>query len=125
MIALDASALLVFLFTEPGHTEVARRIGSCCMSAVNLAEVLGKLVERGVDPAVALRRLRATTIEIVPFDADHAARAAAFLPLTRPRGLSLADRACLSLAAGRGIPALTADRAWQDLDVGVDIQLVR
>ena len=97
MIALDASALLVFLFTEPGHTEVASRIGSCCMSAVNLAEVLGKLVERGVDPAVAHRRLRSTTIEIVPFDADQAARSAAFLPLTRPRGLSLADRLCLAL----------------------------
>ena len=125
MIVLDASALLVFLFGEPGHAEVARVIERSCMSTVNLAEVVGKFVERGVDARLVLGRLRSTTIEFVPFDADQAARSAAMLPLARPRGLSLADRACLALAASRGVPVITADRAWQDLDVGVDVRVVR
>ena len=125
MIVLDASALLVFLFGEPGHAEVARGIGRSCMSTVNLAEVVGKFVERGVDARLVLGRLRSTTIEFVPFDADQAARAAEMLPLTRPHGLSLADLACLALAASRGVPVITADRVWQELDVGIDVRVVR
>lgn len=35
MIALDASALLAFLFREPGHEQVAAVIENSCMSAVN------------------------------------------------------------------------------------------
>lgn len=125
MIVLDAPALLVFLFGDPGHAEGARGIGRSCMSAVNLAEVVGKLVERGVDARLVLGRLRSTTIEFVPFDVDQAAAAAALLGLTRPLGLSLADRTCLALAASRGIPVITADRVWQELDVGVDVRVVR
>lgn len=44
---------------------------------------------------------------------------------TRPLGLSLADRACLTLAKRLGVPALTTDRAWADADTGAEIQLVR
>lgn len=46
---LDSSALLALLWDEPG-TEVVERLlsnGPCAMSAVNVAEVAGKLSERG------------------------------------------------------------------------------
>jgi len=32
---LDASALLAFLFREPGHEAVTTVIGDCCISTVN------------------------------------------------------------------------------------------
>ena len=51
--------------------------------------------------------------------------AASLRPATRAKGLSLGDRACLALAIERGVPALTADRAWMELDVGVDVRLIR
>ena len=37
----------------------------------------------------------------------------------------LADRACLALAVRLGVPAVTADRAWAELDVGVEVIAVR
>jgi PIN domain nuclease of toxin-antitoxin system len=40
-------------------------------------------------------------------------------------GLSLGDRACLALARMRRLPAVTADRAWARLDLGIAIELVR
>ena len=46
-------------------------------------------------------------------------------PLTREAGLSLADGACLALATTLGSPALTADGAWAELDVGPRIDLIR
>jgi PIN domain nuclease of toxin-antitoxin system len=125
VIALDASALLAFLFREAGHDAVARHIDRCCLSTVNLAEVLGRFARDGHDPNDVLARLAATSIEIVPFGPRDAAAAAALVPATRPLGLSLGDRACLALAAVRDIPALTADRIWADLDVAVTIEIAR
>ena len=125
MIALDASALLAFLFREPGEELVADAVNHSCLSAVNLCEVLDLFARDGHDPFELLKRIREVSIEIVPFDSDQAALAAALAPVVRPKGLSLADRACLALAASRGIPALTADRAWADLDIEVEVQVIR
>lgn len=46
-------------------------------------------------------------------------------PLTKARGLSLADRACLALARRLNVPVVTADREWADLNLGVIVQLIR
>lgn len=125
MMALDASALLAFLFSEPGHDRVAPHIAAACISAVNFSEVLGRFARDGHDTTIAAQRLRATGMEIVPFDADAAATAAALRPKTDRLGLSLGDRACLALAVARGIPVLTADRAWSRLRLPVEIHVIR
>jgi ribonuclease VapC len=39
--------------------------------------------------------------------------------------LSLGDRACLSLAGGLGAVAVTTDRRWTVLDLGVSVRAVR
>ncbi len=125
MIVLDASALLAFLFRETGQERVAEVVVHSCISTVNLCEVLGRFVRDGHDPVKILNRIQKTSIEIVPFDSDQAALAAALAPALRLKGLSLGDRACLALATSREIPALTADRAWIDLDVPVEVLLIR
>jgi|GEM_PF-2780485 len=40
-------------------------------------------------------------------------------------GLSLGERACLALALALGRPLVTADRVWGNLDVGVEVILIR
>jgi PIN domain nuclease of toxin-antitoxin system len=40
-------------------------------------------------------------------------------------GLSLADRACLALALRLGLPIVTADRAWAELELAVQVQTIR
>lgn len=125
MIALDASALLAFLFQEDGHEQVAEHLDECCLSTVNLSEVIGRFARDSYDPQMVLRQIMATRIEIVAFSSNQAALAAALLPQTRSLGLSLADRACLSLALARQIPALTADLVWQQTDIGVEIVTIR
>jgi PIN domain nuclease of toxin-antitoxin system len=125
VIALDASALLAFLFRERGCRRVAELIDEACLSTVNLSEVLGRFARDGMDVHEAARRISATTIEIVPFSAHHAQSAAELLPLARPLGLSLGDRACLALAHARDVPAVTADRAWRELDVGIELIVIR
>jgi PIN domain nuclease of toxin-antitoxin system len=125
MIAIDASALLAFLFREKGHEKVAPLLEEGCISTVNVAEVLGRFVRDGHDGSTVLNRLTATPMEIVPFSQEHAALAAMLLPATQPLGLSLGDRACLALASARNIPAVTADRTWKSLQIGVEIRVIR
>ena len=125
MIALDASALLAFLFREPGHEQVAEAMAAACISTVNLAETLGRFSRDGLDVGPIAQRLSDSPIEIVPFSSRQAAICARLLPQTRERGLSLGDRACLALASDRQIPAMTADREWTELDTGIDIALIR
>ena len=125
MIVLDASAVLVYLFREVGHEAVAEIIEDSCLSTVNLSEVLGRFVRDGHDAGVVLEQFHATRIEIVEFDDDQAVLAANLVTKTQPLGLSLGDRACLALGLARGLPVLTADRAWRDVGVGVEMRVLR
>ncbi len=125
MIALDSSALLAFLYREPGHEVVDSRLENSVLSTVNLAEVLTRFARDGEDPVLALQHLEQGPYEIVPFHASDAAVAASLFPPTARRGLSLGDRACLALATSRGIPALTADRNWAGLELGISIEFIR
>jgi ribonuclease VapC len=43
---------------------------------------------------------------------------------TKEYGLSLGDRACLSLGLRLAATVLTSDQTWKSLDLSVDIQLV-
>ena len=125
MIVLDSSALLALLFFEPGCERVAEVVPRSCMSTVNLAEVLGRLARDGRALDEALDQIEQMGIVWIDFDRELAIAAAALLLPTMPSGLSLGDRACLALARLRDLPAVTADRAWAKLDLGIPIEVVR
>jgi PIN domain nuclease of toxin-antitoxin system len=125
VIVLDSSALLAMLFFEPGCERVAQLVPQSCMTTVNLAEVLGRLARDGRVLDQMVDQLDRMGIAWIDFDRELAIVAAALLPQTAPSGLSLGDRACLALARRRGLPAVTADRAWGRLDLGIPIEVVR
>ncbi len=122
---LDASALLAHIGGEPGSDGVDALAGEALISAVNLAEVLSKLTERGLSQRDADGIVYRYRLEIVPFDEELARQTGALRPATRSLGLSLGDRACLALAQRERLPVLTADRSWAKLDLGVAIRVVR
>jgi ribonuclease VapC len=123
--ALDASALLAVLQREPGADAVVPLLGRAAISAVNWSETVQKALARSV-PMQGLRRdIEALGVSIVPFVAADAEEAAGLWPQTVQAGLSLGDRACLALAHREAVPALTTDRAWRSLSIGVDIQVIR
>jgi ribonuclease VapC len=122
---LDASALLALLQAEPGAERVAAALPRAALSSVNLSEVVAKLADGGL-PIEAIRAsLGALDLDVRSFDEDSAYEAGGLRPATRAHGLSLADRACLALARRLGATALTADRAWIDLEVGVAVEAIR
>ncbi|BDG30120.1 type II toxin-antitoxin system VapC family toxin [Thermus thermophilus] len=128
---LDASALLALLKGEPGAERVAEVLErGAYLSAVNLAEVLSKLADWGEDPAEAQARMEGVgllgaAVEVLPFTGEDALEVARLRALTRAYGLSFGDRACLALARRLGLPALTAERAWAELDLGIPVEVLQ
>jgi PIN domain nuclease of toxin-antitoxin system len=122
---LDASALIALLWEEPGAEAVEALFGRSVVSAVNWSEVLQRYDALGLGVQGRRDSLEALGIVIEDFTGDDAEATAGLWASTRTAGLSLADRACLALARRLGLPAHTADREWQKVDVGVEVVLIR
>jgi PIN domain nuclease of toxin-antitoxin system len=121
----DSSAILALIKNEVGAAEARRLLPGAILSSVNLTEVLTVLSDDGMPSQQAEATLDAFGFEIEPFDRASAREAARLRPLTRHRGLSLGDRACLALAQRLERAVLTADRHWADLGLPIDIRLIR
>lgn len=128
---LDASAVLALVQNEPGARVVAAALAvTAVISVINWAEVLSKVAEANGDVdelAVSLRGdgFLGDALSIEPMTEGDCLTVAWMRPVTRSAGLSLADRTCLALARRLGLPVLTADRSWLDLELGIDVRLIR
>lgn len=125
MYVLDASALLCVLFDEPGAEHVSERLTGALISAINYSEVIAKLVDRGAPAEEIVSIMADLDVGIVPVDRHQGELAGMLRKATRDIGLSLGDRACLALALTRRAIALTTDRAWAELDIGLEVELAR
>jgi ribonuclease VapC len=125
MIVLDASALLAAMLNERGAEKVEEIIDEAVICAVNASEVISKLVDKGYGEAEVRRLYDMLRLDVVDFDQGLALAAGFLRSNTRPKGLSLGDRACLALALRENATALTADRAWAEIDIGCHVELIR
>ncbi|MEN8196879.1 MAG: type II toxin-antitoxin system VapC family toxin [Pseudomonadota bacterium] len=124
-VLFDASAILAVLRGEPGRETVAGHASAWAISAVNAAEVAAKLVDGGMPDHEVRTTFDNLALEIIPFDAETALVSGLMRAATRHKGLSLGDRACLAQGRISGEPVLTTDKAWDSLDLGVEIRVVR
>ena len=127
MRVFDSSAVLALIFGEPGAELAARLMDQhdALISSVNHAEVLGKLLDRGLSADDVAAISQQLPLKVMPFTAEQAQLAAGLRPTTRALGLSLGDRCCLALVRQQGgATVVTADRPWAGL-AGFDISLIR
>lgn len=123
---LDSTALIALIGSEPGSDKIAAVLDQSTMSAVNFTETIHKLVQRGSDPSTVERLLAQLQINITDWTEDLSYRSADFAALGRSHGLSLGDRACLTLAKFLHATAVTSDRAWREAShLGVRIEIFR
>jgi len=128
VMVLDASAVLALLQDERGADAVEDAVDEgALISAVNLSEVLAKMTDAGATAHAAGDLIVSLFVDVEPFGLASARGAARIRGLLPSAGLSLGDRACLALAAARGLPVVTADRAWLDHAgrLGIDVRSIR
>lgn len=110
---------------EPGFENVLPLLGRAVMSAVNWSETVQKLARSGVDTSALRSEIEELGVTLVAYTLDDAEETARLWPTTRIAGLSLSDRACLALALREALPAVTADRSWSNLTLGIEVHLIR
>lgn len=128
-VVLDASALIAYLYQEPGSDVVESAISmGAVISAVNWAEVLSKVNDKGEDIVDLVAKVADEEFDwltIFPVTEPDAIRIAELRQRTKILGLSLGDRACLALGLRLKLTVLTADRIWKNLAIGIPILTIR
>lgn len=126
-IVLDTSAVLAWLFQEAGADQVlpVLEAGSGIMSSVNYAELAGKLTDQGMPVEIIRETLFDLELEVIDFDAAQAFESGMLRTISKAFGLSLGDRACLTLAIIKKLPVLTADRIWLNVPVPIEVRSIR
>jgi ribonuclease VapC len=122
---LDASALLAMMKSEPGGMIVEARLLGSGISSVNWSEVIQKLIAQEVVTIGLQEALEDLGLIILPFTTEQAELAASLWTTTKSLGLSLGDRSCLALAITLSLPVLTADKAWENLELPITVQVIR
>jgi ribonuclease VapC len=124
---MDASAVLALMQGEIGSDVVDNLVleHECVISAVNLAEVATKLMDKGLAPAQLARTLGELNVQPIDFDQEQSLLSAKLRISTKSAGLSLGDRACLALAQLTQGTAVTSDHAWQDVKDAVDVKILQ
>ena len=123
---LDGSALLCLFFQEPGAERVEAVLDIAVMAAINYAEVVAKLADRGVPMDILASDLADLDLAIVSDDRQLADMAGRIGAGPYRSGLAIGDRFCLALAKRHGATVLTVDRGWMKIgeQIGVAVELL-
>jgi len=117
---------MAFIRGEAGAYRVLAEIeAGASIPAVNLAELATLVTNTGESEESVRRVISDMQLDVIPFDEELAYQAGLLVSLTRSRGLSLGDRACLATAMHHKLRILTGDRAWQGLPFDVEIEFFR
>jgi PIN domain nuclease of toxin-antitoxin system len=115
------------LAEEEGCEQIEKLLPRAIMSCVNIAEVAKFLLAKGLIAKSDLEKLIYQLIdEIIPFDTSQALTSAEIYLTTKQYGLSLGDRACISLGLNTGYNIYTTDIIWNKISLpGLNINVIR
>ena len=124
-VILDSSALLALIKNEEGSSVVEELLGSIVMSSVNVSEAASILLDSAMRVEQVIKAIEPFVDSIVAFDFEYSILCADLKKSTKNLGLSIGDRACISLGIKLGLAIYTADRIWAELKLeNADISLI-
>ena len=125
-VILDSSALLALINNEEGSSVVEELLGSIIMSSINISEVASILLDSEMDTEQVSKAIEPFIDSIIDFDFEYSILCASLKKSTKHLGLSLGDRACISLGIKLGLPIYTADKICAEVKLdNIDIRLIR
>lgn len=126
-VIFDSSVFITLVTKEYGWEQIQKLVPKAVMSAVNVAEVTRYFIERkGITKDQVSSIINKIIDTVVAFEQDQAYLSAEIVHKTKLYGLSLGDRACISLGLLTGYPIYTADQVWKKLAIpNLNIELIR
>jgi PIN domain nuclease of toxin-antitoxin system len=115
-VIADSSAILAYLNFEPGADIVGKQIARIRLSTVNLAEIITVLTRTKTTGEGIESRVLKVFSDVILFDVEQACLCGVLEPITRPKGLSLGDRACIAAGLLSGCTILCAESKWTEID---------
>jgi PIN domain nuclease of toxin-antitoxin system len=116
---------MAFLNDEVGADQSEQWLDrGAAISALCVQETMANLVRRHVDRQSAVDMIEALGLEVHALDFNLAIDAGDLITITRSKGLSHGDRACLSLARKLQLPAVTGDTAWAAIAGEADVKVL-
>lgn len=123
---LDSSAVIAVIRGEPGSDLAAAEFDQAVISAVNMQEVAKWLWQSGFEAEGVREVLDTLNLDVRVHDTEDAFLAASLVRQTSRHGAGLGDRSCMALAIRLGLPTLTTDREWAELDIpGLKVRVLR
>ena len=122
---LDASALLVLIYNEKADCDIGNYLSNSVMHIVNISEVLTVLYRDGMPVEIAEDMIKSMLPEIIYSSFKEASEAAQIKCANKKYGISSGDSFCLAAAKMHNYTIVTADKIWKDLDLNLEIILVR
>ncbi len=113
------------VLNEPGSEAVEAALHDSVMSAANVTECVAIMIRRGLSYDHASEIIQKSGARIIPLTFGPSAEAGLMHDKTRSFGLSYMDCICLVLAADMNAPVLTADKIWAELDLEIEVRVVR
>ncbi|QQV75275.1 hypothetical protein H6P87_00827 [Rickettsia tillamookensis] len=124
-VIFDASTLLALIKNETVNLELEKFLGNIYMSSVNVSEVAGILLKSEMSLHECKNAIEPLINSVINFDQEQSFLAASIKKQTNHLGLSLGDRACITLGLTTGYPIYTADKAWANVQLNCKIILIR
>jgi len=121
---VDTSVVLAIARAEPGADDAQQLARGGVFGMANFVEAAARGEELGFPTSTTLALVSRLGLTLAPVDRATADQAAS-LWRWRKHGFSLGDRLCVGLALASGLPVLTGDRRWKEIDLGVDVVLFR
>ena len=118
---LDASALLCLFYGEPGAERVEAVLDRASMAAVNFAEGVAKLADRGALDDTLAQDLADLDLDVCGDDRQLATVAGRIGAGRNRSGLAIGDRFCLALAKQKNATVLTRDQSWPRIGAAIGV----
>lgn len=122
---IDSSVFLASINREAGGERLAEYLDAAVIPVTTYTEVLTRLLDADMPMDEAEGIMASFGVPTIDVTLPLAKRAAEFRSVTRRHGLSMGDRICLAVAESLGATAVTADRQWGEVDLGIKVLLVR
>jgi PIN domain nuclease of toxin-antitoxin system len=122
---IDSSVLLAAINKESGGDKLVAYLNDSVIPVTTYTEVVTRLLDAEMPFDEAERLMSGFRLPAIDVTLALAKRAAEFRSVTRAYGLSIGDRICLAVAESLGATAVTADRQWAGVRLGIPIELIR